>query len=59
VKKIVEEHFGTMHFTDRPGGGTVVTLAFDAGTLSSLSDPNAPDDASDPSPAMLTRNRNI
>ncbi|WP_394652876.1 ATP-binding protein [uncultured Sphingomonas sp.] len=58
VKKIVEEHFGTMHFTDRPGGGTVVTLAFDAGTLAGLADPNAPDDASDPSPAMLTRNRN-
>ncbi|MFD1787293.1 ATP-binding protein [Sphingomonas floccifaciens] len=57
VKKIVEEHFGTMHFTDRPGGGTVVTLAFDATTLSSLVDPNAPDDSSDPSPAMLTRNR--
>ncbi|KQN26929.1 PAS domain-containing sensor histidine kinase [Sphingomonas sp. Leaf33] len=58
VKKIVEEHFGTMHFTDRPGGGTVVTLAFDAATLSTLADPHAPDDASDPSPAMLTRNRN-
>ncbi len=56
VKKIVEEHLGAMHFTDRPGGGTVVTLAFDAGTLSSLVDPDAPDDAADPSPAMLTRN---
>ncbi|MES2338472.1 MAG: ATP-binding protein [Pseudomonadota bacterium] len=56
VKKIVEEHLGAMHFTDRPGGGTVVTLAFDAGTLATLVDPNAPDDAADPSPAMLTRN---
>ena len=56
VKKIVEEHLGSMHFTDRPGGGTVVTLAFDAGTLATLVDPNAPDDAADPSPAMLTRN---
>ena len=56
VKKIVEEHFGVMTFGDRPGGGTVVTLAFDAATLASLADPNAPDDAADPSPVMLTRN---
>ncbi|URW76616.1 ATP-binding protein [Sphingomonas donggukensis] len=57
VKKIVEEHFGSMLFVDRPGGGTVVTLAFDAGTLATLVDRDAPDDAADPSPAMLTRTR--
>ncbi|WP_326524278.1 sensor histidine kinase NtrY-like [Sphingomonas sp.] len=56
VKKIVEEHFGAIHFTDRPGGGTVVTLGFDASTLAGLADLDAPDDAADPSPAMLTRN---
>ena len=33
VKKIVEEHFGTMAFEDRPGGGTIVRLAFDADLL--------------------------
>ncbi|MBC7047320.1 PAS domain-containing sensor histidine kinase, partial [Salmonella enterica subsp. enterica serovar Heidelberg] len=29
VKKIVEEHFGTNAFSDRPGGGTLVTICFD------------------------------
>lgn len=29
VKKIVEEHFATMDFADRSGGGTIVTIAFD------------------------------
>ena len=58
VKKIVEEHLGSMHFTDRPGGGTVVTLAFDAGTLAGMADPHAADDIPDPIPAMLTRSRN-
>jgi two-component system nitrogen regulation sensor histidine kinase NtrY len=56
VKKIVEEHFGAMHFADRPGGGTVVTLAFDAATLAALAGTDAADDAADPSPTMLTRN---
>ncbi len=36
VKKIVEEHCGTMHFTDRPGGGTVVHLCFDRAMLATL-----------------------
>ncbi|WP_404369518.1 ATP-binding protein [Sphingomonas sp. MMS24-J45] len=36
VKKIVEEHFGTMTFGDRPGGGTIVTICFDATMLANL-----------------------
>lgn len=34
VQKIVEEHFATMRFSDRPGGGTIVTIAFDVDALS-------------------------
>ena len=33
VNKIVEEHMGTIAFTDRPGGGTVVTMRFDTRLL--------------------------
>lgn len=36
VKKIVEEHFGTISFADRPGGGTLVTMTFDATMLAGL-----------------------
>ncbi|PTS79873.1 PAS domain-containing sensor histidine kinase [Sphingomonas sp. HMWF008] len=36
VKKIVEEHFGTITFDDRPGGGTIVTICFDATMLATL-----------------------
>ena len=36
VKKIVEEHFGTIAFDDRPGGGTIVTIAFDTAMLATL-----------------------
>lgn len=36
VKKIVEEHFGTIAFADAPGGGTLISLSFDAETLSRL-----------------------
>ena len=35
VKKIVEEHMGEIAFLDRPGGGTHVRIAFDAGKLAS------------------------
>lgn len=60
VKKIVEEHFGTISFADRPGGGTIVTLCFDAALLAGLSDGSEPDSpASDESRlTALTRNRN-
>ena len=58
VKKIVEEHFATMRFADRPGGGTIVTLSFDAALLAGLEtddDPATHDD--DRTIAELTRNR--
>ena len=62
VKKIAEEHMGTIAFADRPGGGTVVTMAFDARALEPLA---APEDAeATPAPTdddrflMLTRTRN-
>ncbi len=45
VKKIVEEHGGTIAFADRPGGGTLVTLTFDATHLASL-------DHGDPEPGL-------
>jgi two-component system nitrogen regulation sensor histidine kinase NtrY len=51
VKKIIEEHFGTIAFQDRPGGGTVVTVSFDADALSQMSEQSEEtreaDDASD------------
>jgi two-component system nitrogen regulation sensor histidine kinase NtrY len=56
VKKIVEEHFGTIAFADRPGGGAVVTLAFDAATLADLATEDDAADGIDPSPVTLTRN---
>ena len=59
VKKIVEEHFGTMTFADRPGGGTIVTMCFDAGTLATLdggSDATG-ETEQDARPAALTRQR--
>jgi two-component system nitrogen regulation sensor histidine kinase NtrY len=33
VKKIVEEHLGTLEFDDAPEGGTLVRLDFDVETL--------------------------
>ena len=36
VAKIVEEHFGQMEFSDRPGGGAIVTLCFDAARLATM-----------------------
>jgi two-component system nitrogen regulation sensor histidine kinase NtrY len=36
VNKIVEEHCGTMAFADRPGGGTIVTMRFDAAALARM-----------------------
>jgi two-component system nitrogen regulation sensor histidine kinase NtrY len=40
VRKIVDEHFGSMTFADRPGGGTIVRLAFDIATLAPLAAEN-------------------
>lgn len=60
VKKIVEEHFGTVSFADRAGGGTVVTMTFDAAVLASLDGrTQALDDTIDESRlTALTRQRN-
>ncbi|MGN6621871.1 MAG: sensor histidine kinase, partial [Sphingomonas sp.] len=59
VKKIAEEHFGTIDFGDRPGGGTIVTMRFDARMLASLdlSGDAAPRTTEDTTPATLTRTR--
>lgn len=58
VKKIVDEHLGTITFADRPGGGTVVTLCFDAAALVQVaaSDGDHPDSGDERAPA-LTRIR--
>jgi two-component system nitrogen regulation sensor histidine kinase NtrY len=60
VTKIVEEHFGTIGFSDRPGGGSVVTITFDTGILETLADDATGDtEARDEDRlAMLTRTRN-
>lgn len=59
VKKIVEEHLGTMTFLDRDGGGTIVRMDFDAGTLASFDQgATTPEPAGDGQLAALSRNRN-
>lgn len=59
VTKIVEEHFGTIAFADRPGGGTIVTMHFDGVLLAAMdSDILAHNGADhDAALATLTRNR--
>ena len=58
VKKIVEEHMGTIGFADREGGGTVVTLMFDAGHLAMLDQGDAAPEPTGEGPlAALTTNR--
>jgi len=62
VKKIIEEHFGTIAFADRPGGGTIVTLAFDTELLADMAseadDADSAEPWADPRPAALTRTGN-
>jgi two-component system nitrogen regulation sensor histidine kinase NtrY len=57
VKKIIEEHFGAIAFTDREGGGTVVTLCFDTEMLGELAGAGdtEPTESDEPRPAALTR----
>jgi two-component system, NtrC family, nitrogen regulation sensor histidine kinase NtrY len=53
VKKIVEEHGGRMSFSDRDGGGTIVTLTFDAKFTAPLADEQ--ESGADETPRSLTR----
>lgn len=56
VLKIVEEHGGTMHFGDREGGGTVVTLDFDPEQLARISQHNSGEGATEPKePSMVEK----
>ena len=55
VKKIIEEHFGTIAFTDRPGGGTIVTLAFDTDLLADMASDADDADSAEPRRPALTR----
>ncbi len=61
VNKIVEEHCGIMSFGDREGGGTLVTMTFDAAALSAMDAGDGADaravDSDDRRPTELTRNR--
>lgn len=60
VKKIAEEHCGEISFTDRSGGGTIVTMRFDTQMLAALDiSGKAPEAESEDAPLpALTRNRN-
>jgi len=60
VKKIAEEHLGSIAFSDRPGGGTLVRLAFDGAALASLATPDeggSNHNEDEPPVAALTRGR--
>jgi two-component system nitrogen regulation sensor histidine kinase NtrY len=39
VDKIIEEHLGTMSFSDRPGGGTIVRIEIDPVALEEIAEP--------------------
>jgi len=55
VKKIVEEHCGTIAFSDRPGGGTIVAIAFDTEALERLAQQNSDTEVAEPKAPALTR----
>jgi two-component system nitrogen regulation sensor histidine kinase NtrY len=58
VAKIIEEHQGTIGFSDRPGGGTLVTMLFDTRALAALDQgAYAPEPASEGQLDTMTRNR--
>jgi len=56
VKNIVEEHHAAISFTDRPGGGTIVTIVFDPAAVDPVDIP--PQDNQEQRPVELTRSRN-
>lgn len=58
VTKIVEEHFGTITFNDRPGGGTRVLIVFDTATLDRL-DEGEEGTAPPPTPTPASQNEEI
>ena len=59
VKKIAEEHFGEITFSDRPGGGTIVTMRFDTNMLAAIDSGAAPETGGQDAPmSALSRNRN-
>lgn len=45
VHRIAEEHQGTIAFSDRPGGGTIVRLDFDMSALDRLADASIPEES--------------
>jgi two-component system, NtrC family, nitrogen regulation sensor histidine kinase NtrY len=60
VKKITEEHGGSLAFADREGGGTIVTMTFHPATAEELAALNGGDKAgalhpSESAPTSLTR----
>jgi two-component system nitrogen regulation sensor histidine kinase NtrY len=55
VKKIVEEHAGAIGFSDRDGGGTIVTMTFDTHLLAALDGAGEPEDLGGDQLAALTR----
>ncbi|SFP39047.1 sensor histidine kinase [Sphingomonas rubra] len=58
VKKIVEEHCGRIDFADRPGGGTIVLMTFDAAMLAKLDQgAAAPEPGGEDHLAALSLNR--
>ena len=58
VNKIIEEHAGTIGFSDNPTGGTVVSMMFDAGALAALDQGGAePELAGEGQLTALTRTR--
>lgn len=59
VMKIIEEHFGTMSFADRPGGGAIVRLSFEPSILAPLAGGDeAGGNDGEARPSELTRIRN-
>jgi len=56
VKNILEEHHATLSFSDREGGGTIVTLSFDPTAIAAVQDDDRGDSIEE-RPVELTRNR--
>jgi two-component system, NtrC family, nitrogen regulation sensor histidine kinase NtrY len=52
---IVEEHFGTIGFEDREGGGTVVRISLDTAKLAPLAGGGDDDTSGEESRPELTR----